>query len=206
MKRSLFLGLLGSTAAHAAVRTPDDAVEDRVICEFAGDVLNRYAEGDFTGVALRTHPRALKFFRDLVVTGFENLADHYGEAKVLEASELEQHPKSLAIKDDAFMVRCLMSASKKHPEFNVPKPGSNLKIIGGIVELEAKESFAHVIYDFRGELNSKESKVAYVSPNLLTLIRGKEDWQIWSPLGGKTVPSCWAYELDEDTPDKSLNR
>lgn len=203
MKRSLFLGLLGGSMAQAAIRTPGDVSEDKAICDFAAQVLGKLHAGDFSYVATRTHPPGLQMFRDYLDVIYKRLAKRYGDARVVEVSGLEKPPKDIAVKNDAFMVRCLNFLNQKHPEILASPVNATLVIVGGIVECQSNITMAHVMYRYnRAHIDDVEMKagnrVEFVAPSQMTLLRTSDECMLRSVMGLSAVARWWHRDLDPD--------
>jgi hypothetical protein len=199
MTRSRFLFLFGATAgaASAVDRSTDEVAEDAEICRVASQMMKAYASADFAAVARAMHPTALKLVFDTICTGFEQLTERYGEERVLAVSGLSAHPRKLGLSHSAFFVQCLELLALKHPGITAIPPERRLKIIGGIVDPQGHFTYAHILYDYRGEMKSQTSETQYVQPKNLTLIQLGNGWQCLSAIGGTQTLNKWYSELDE---------
>jgi len=74
-------------------------------------------------------------------------------------------------------------------------PKRRLKIIGGIVDPQGPFTYAHILYDYRGEMKSQTSETQFVRPKNLTLIQVGAGWQCWSAIGGNLALNQWDSEL-----------
>ena len=197
MTRSRFVFLLGASAGTASAidLTPAEAAEDAEICRVASQIMEAYASADFAAVARAMHPTALKLAFDSICTGFEQLAERYGEERVLSASGLSAHPRKLGLGHSAFLVHCLDLLVSNHPGVTAIPPERQLKIIGGIVDPQGPFTYAHILYDYRGEMKSQTSETQFVRPKNLTLIQVGTGWQCWSAIGGNLALNQWDSEL-----------
>lgn len=197
MTRSRFLLLFGASAGavSASDRTPAEEAEDAEICRFANRLIGASVAADFTKVAKMMHPAALKLFFDTVCTGFEQLAEKYGNDPVLVVSGLTAHPQQLGLNHSSFFVHCLDLLASRYPQAIAIPTERGLKIIGGIVDPQGPCTYAHILYDFRGELKSQTSETKYVQPKNLTLIQTGSGWQCWSAPGAKLALNAWHSEL-----------
>jgi len=64
-------------------------------------------------------------------------------------SGLTGHPKTLGLDPFTFFMHLLELLSSKYPGFNDMPPERQLKIIGGIVDPQDRETFAHILYSLR---------------------------------------------------------
>jgi hypothetical protein len=197
MTRSRFLLLFGASAgtASAVDRTPAEAAEDAEICRVASQVMEAYASADFVAVARAMHSTALKLVFDSICTGFEQLTERFGEERVLAVSGLSDHPRKLGLSHSAFFAHCFDLLASKHPGITAIPPERELKIIGGIVDPQGHLTYAHILYDYRGEMKSDASETPFVQPKNLTLIQMGIGWQCWSAIGGTQALSKWYSEL-----------
>ena len=204
MTRSRFMGMFGATAASAvaATRLPDEVAEDAAICAFAAEIVARYASGDFRAVAQRMHPEGLKLVYDSTCTGYERLVERFGATRVHEVSGLADHPGTLASDHTTFYVRLMELTQLRHPGFTATPGDSELKIIGGIVDPQHYYTFAHILYDHRGSLKSKQSEVKFLRPSSLTLVHDARRWMCWSAIGGNKPIGFWYSDLEPKSEDE----
>lgn len=197
MTRSRFLFLFGASAGavSAADQTTAEAAEDAEICRFANQLIEASVAADFAQVAKMMHPAALKLFFDTVCTGFEQLTEKHGNDPVLAVSGLAAHPQQLGLSHSAFFVHCLDLLASRYPQATAIPPERCLKIIGGIVDPQGPCTYAHILYDFRGELKSRTSETRYVQPKNLTLIQTGHGWQCWSAPGARLALNAWHSAL-----------
>lgn len=202
MTRSRLLFLFGVSAgtATAVDRTSSEAAEDAEICSVASRIMETYAAGDFSTLAGLMHPAALKLVFDSVCTGFEQLAERYGHDRVLSVSGLSTHPRKLGLSHSAFFIHFLDLLATRHSGFTAIPPERRLKIIGGIVDPQGHFTYAHILYDYRGEIKSETSETHFVSPRNLTLIQIGSGWQCWSAMGGRRVLGLWQSDLTPKKP------
>lgn len=199
MKRSIFLGLLGGSMAQAAVRSPSDVGEDKIICDLAAEVLGKLHEGDFSYLAMRTHPRSLQMFRDYLNVIYGRLSERYGKERVAEVSGFDQKPEDLSIKNHAFMVRSMTFVAKKHPEVLNALMNATLEIVGGIVDSQPQGTLAHVMYRYNAQIKNREGKTDFIMPSQISLLKDPEhDWKIWSVMGSSVVARWWHRDLNPD--------
>lgn len=208
MNRATFL----KTLAGGAIAVPTVALAnpstETAIYDLLDAVVDAQFSHDFERLASLMHPASLQMFRKHLSACYDRFLKLCSPEQVALASGLALHPKDTTASDAEFFMFACNSAKERHPDFVGSPQFLPLRIHGCIFD-DAR--FAHVLFSYKGSVHTERTDYAYVAPNVLSVKRDKDEWQIHSCILAGSITTNWWPDFiknqhrDSEGPGRSLN-
>lgn len=192
MNRPTFLKTLaGGAVALPSVALANPAAENAIYNLFDAAVDARFSH-DFKRLSSLVHPASLQMFRKSLSSSYDRLLKSCSPGQIAAVSGLSGHPKEINASDAEFFVAVCNETKERHPEFAGNPKVLPFKIHGTIF---AESHLAHVLFSSRGAIHTERTEFLYVSPNVLSMKRDSDQWQIYSCILCDSIFKCWWRDL-----------
>lgn len=192
MNRATFLTTLAGGVCALPNLTAAETLEEKAIYDLLDSAIDAQFTYDFPRLAKLLHASALELFRSRLSAVFDHLLKSYSLDRIVAVSGLAAHPKYLDVTDAGIFIAACQSAKARHADFVGNPEFLPLKIHGTIFD---DVNFAHVLYTYTGSIHTARTDFDYVSPNIFTVKREADTWQIYSCILARRVSGDWWRDL-----------
>ncbi|RBP46247.1 hypothetical protein DES53_102634 [Roseimicrobium gellanilyticum] len=198
MNRTAFLKTLAGGAVALPTVALANPTAETAIYDLLDAVLGAQFSHDFQQLSSLMHPASLRMFRKHLSACYDRLLHDFSKEQIAAVSGLALHPKDLTAPDAEIFASACYHAIARHPDFVGDPQLLPLRIHGSIFD---DDRFAHVLYSYKGSIHTERTDYQYVAPNLLSVKRDKDQWQVYSCILAGSVTQCWRRDLAKDSRD-----